>query len=67
MDLTTKQKQRTFKVGEKVKVIREKSGLKNSRIGMVGEVSQKGWGASYWIKFQGEPEMVFRSAWIDHV
>jgi len=37
---------------------------RTSRIGMKCKIIRRGFGSQYWVKFENEPEMIFRAAWL---
>lgn len=39
---------------------------RTSRIGMKCQIVRKGFGSQYWVKFENEPEMIFRAAWLKY-
>ena len=54
---------RFFNPGEIVEVCGSQEN-RTSRIGMKCKIIRRGFGSQYWVKFENEPEMIFRAAWL---
>lgn len=57
---------KTFNPGDIVVVCGSQEN-RTSRIGMKCKIVRKGFGSQYWVKFENEPEMIFRGAWLERL
>lgn len=55
-----------FFPGQIVRVCGSQEG-RTGRIGMKCRIVRKGLGNQYWVKFENEPEMIFRGAWLERL
>ena len=65
-EIYSKRNRKTFTAGQTVRVCGSISG-RPSRVGTTCVVTRKGVGNQYWVKFEGEDEMIFRGAWLEGV